>query len=456
MEIEAVPIAGLGNTTYLLASQGDAVAVDPPRDAWRLVELAESRGWRIRCLVETHVHNDYLSGAKELRRTLGAGIAAPARGRYRFPIRAAEEGHRVEVGDVALVARDTPGHTPEHLSWEVQDASGRPLALFSGGSLLMAGVGRTDLLGLARTPELTAAQFRTMRRLDELPDDVHVYPTHGAGSFCVAGEADRPSSATIGALRTWNQAFRATDERAFEAILAEGRTLYPAYYRRMAPINRRGPRLLGGAPQPALLPFPAAAAAREGGAWLVDVRPPRVFASQHVKGSLNVDLRDSFAGYVGWMVPFDAPIVLIARDAAQAAHAAIELLRIGYEHVMGYLPEGAIEAWAATGRPVGTYAAISPEKLRGIVKEEGTERVLDVRQPYEWQEGAIAGSRRIFVADLPAAIASLDRDATWTVACKAGTRAAIAASLLDAADVPVRVVIGGGVPSLPPDELVRA
>jgi hydroxyacylglutathione hydrolase len=452
MEIRSIPTEGLGNSAHILSSGGDALVVDAPRDAWRVASVAEEHGLRLRHALETHVHNDYLSGARELRRSHGTAIAGPAAGRYRFSLRGAEEGTRIELGEVAVVARATPGHTPEHIGWEVQDASGIPVALFSGGSLLMAGVGRTDLLGHARTPELTAAQFRTMRRLAELPDDVVVHPTHGAGSFCVSGAADTPSSATIGSLRTSNPAFRASDERTFEAILEEGRTLYPTYYRRMAPLNRRGPVILGGPPAPPRLPVKAVAVAHRGGAWLIDVRSPRSFARAHVPGSLNIDLRDSFAAYVGWLVPFDRPIVLLAEGPGQAAAAATELLRIGYDHVLGFL-EGA-GAWAAAGLPTRSYPFVTPEGLRRIVSEEGPERILDVRQPYEWQEGSIAGSRRIFVADLPRAIPTLDRSAAWTIACKAGTRAAIAASLLDANEVPVRLVIGGGVPSLPREELV--
>ncbi len=146
-QVVAVPTASLGNSTYLVGHGDVAVAVDVPRDAWRVAQVAEAHGWRITHAVETHVHNDYLSGARELRRSHGTRIVAPARGRYRFSHHAADEGFCLDLDDGALVARATPGHTPEHLSWELQDGSGRPTALFSGGSLLIAGVGRTDLLG---------------------------------------------------------------------------------------------------------------------------------------------------------------------------------------------------------------------------------------------------------------------------------------------------------------------
>jgi hydroxyacylglutathione hydrolase len=457
MDVHVLSTPGLGNSSYLLASDGEAVAVDPPRDAWRVATAAEQRGWHIRAVLETHVHNDYLSGARELRRARRARIVAPVFGGYRFGHLAADEGLSLTLGSVAIVARATPGHTPEHLTWEVRDGSGRPLAVFTGGSLLMGGVGRTDLLGEARTAELTSAQFRTLRRLSELPDDVVVYPTHGAGSFCVAGGSDGPASATIGSLRTLNAAFAAPDLETFERELSVGRTRYPAYYTWMAPLNRRGPRLLGGPPRPRPLTVDQVADARAAGARVVDARDRRAFARGHLAGSLNVELGESFGAYVGWLLPFDAPLCLVVDDPADEVEAATELLRIGFDHVLGHLDAG-VAAWTAAGATTSSYATVSIDELRAQAAGEGDgpERILDVRQPSEWQAGSVPGSRRVFVADLPAELESLDDTAPWTVTCRSGSRAAIAASLLDAAGIPVRAVLRGGVPWLPAAELVPA
>jgi hydroxyacylglutathione hydrolase len=450
MRIEAIPTPGLGNMTYLVAAAGEAAAIDLPRDAWRVEAAAAARGWRLTHVLETHVHNDYLSGAKELRRAAGARVVAPAAGRYRFAHEPAVEGSVVELGDVALVARATPGHTPEHLAWEARDGTGRPTAVFTGGSLLVGGVGRTDLLGPRRTAELSDAQFRTLRRLAELPDDVLVHPTHGAGSFCVAGSADGPASASMGALRRANPALATTDRQAFERILEAGRTRYPAYYRRMAPINRRGPRLVGRPPRPPELDGPGLRDALADGAWLVDVRDREAFAAAHPTGALSIGLDEAFAAYVGWLAPFDAPIALVAPDAGAAVTAATELLRIGYEHVVGRVPADPA-AWADAGLEVRGYPVMRARELGSLLAREpaAAARVLDVRQPAEWREGALPGSRRVFVADLPRVVAGLDRSAPWIVGCQAGHRASIAASILDAAGVPVRLVSRGGIPSLP-------
>jgi hydroxyacylglutathione hydrolase len=454
-EVVVVPTTGLGNQAYLVGQGDSAIAIDVPRDAWRIAQVAEARGWRITHALETHVHNDYLSGARELRRRHHARIVAPAAGRYRFAHEAAGDGFRLDLAHGGLVARATPGHTLEHLSWELQDGSGRPLSLFSGGSLLISGVGRTDLLGAAQLDELTRAQFHSMRRLAELPDAVVVYPTHGAGSFCAAGGDDGPGALTIGALRTQNAAFAATDEAAFDRELAAGRTRYPSYYRRMAALNRRGPRLLGSAPVAKPRSVSEVAGARAAGVTIVDVRDRSTFAACHIAGSWNVEFGDSLSAYLGWLLPFDAPICLVVDDPAQEVAVAEELLRIGYEHVLGHL-EGGIDAWLAAGGETGTYATSTWQELSSVAAHGRAvaTRILDVRQPYEWAEGAIAGSRLVFVADLPQQLASIERDREWLVACRTGIRAAIAASLLDAAGIPVRPVVDGGIPSLPPGQLL--
>jgi glyoxylase-like metal-dependent hydrolase (beta-lactamase superfamily II)/rhodanese-related sulfurtransferase len=454
VQVVAVGTPGLGNQAYLVGHGTAAVAIDVPRDGWRIAEVAERHGWRVTHALETHVHNDYLSGALELRAAHGTELVAPARGGYEFPVRGADEGFELDLGGGGLVALATPGHTPEHLAWELRDADGAPRAVFTGGSLLIGGVGRTDLLGRARTPELTAAQFRTLRRLAALPDAVAVHPTHGAGSFCVAGEADGPSSATIGALRRFNAAFAAADLAAFDRELAAGRTLYPTYYRRMAPRNRRGPRILGGPQQPRPLTVGAVREARSAGTWLIDVRDRWAFAERHVSGSWNVELGDSLSAYVGWLLPYDAPVCLVVDDPVQETEAVDELRQIGFDHVIGHL-HGGLDAWTASGGETGSYATAGWEELRAWAAGEGgrAERILDVRQPYEWADGVIPGSRQVFVADLPDAVRTLERDGPWLVACRTGVRATIAASVLAAAGIDARPVVDGGVPALPPEEL---
>jgi hydroxyacylglutathione hydrolase len=458
MQLAPFATHGLGDSSYLLAGDGEAVLVDPQRDAWRFLEVAAGEGWRVTHVLETHVHNDYLSGALETRAATGAEIVAPARGGYEFPIRGVDDGDSLEVGDMRLTALATPGHTPEHLAWLVHAAGASPgdppVAVFSGGSLLAGSVGRTDLLGPGLAASLAADQQRSLRRLADLPDGVAVLPTHGAGSFCSAGPVMPRPTSTIGAERRMNPLFGAIDspEDAFRDRLLGGLGRYPAYYGHMAGINRTGPTVLGAAPRPASLAVARFEAAATAGATVVDGRDRVAFAEAHLPGSLNVELNDSFASYVGWLVPFDGPVALVLPEpAADAlAEAVTQLLRIGYTHVVGWL-DGGVEAWRAADRPVERYPIVGIREAAAAADAAGSggadgiaPTILDVRQPTEWRAGVIPGSSRIFVADLPGRLGELPRDRPVTVLCASGHRSSIAASLLAAAGFDVRLVAQGG------------
>lgn len=461
MDLELFVTPGLGDASYLLASGGDAVLVDPQRDAWRFLEVAQRRGWRIRYVLETHVHNDYLSGAMELRAATGAEIAAPARGGYTFEHRGMDEGDALEIGGLRLTAWATPGHTPEHIAWAVTDLAASspagtddPSGIFTGGSLLVGSAGRTDLLGPVLTDALTRDQQRTLQRLAGLPDATEVLPTHGAGSFCSAGPASSRRVSSIAAERLANPTFRAATG-PFDTFLAQatgGLGRYPAYYTHMAPINRAGPRVLGRLILPPPLDPAAFEAAARAGATIVDARDRSSFAAGHIRGALNIELDGTFAGYVGWLVPFASKVILVLPEgrADALASATTELLRIGYEWVPGFL-DGGIDAWATSGRNLANYEtttmrAVHDARVEGSRDGNDDGRVLlDVRQPIEWQQdGVVPGAERIFVADLPARLAELATGAPVTVFCRSGSRATIAASLLDAAGIDVRVVVEGG------------
>jgi glyoxylase-like metal-dependent hydrolase (beta-lactamase superfamily II)/rhodanese-related sulfurtransferase len=450
-DLEVFITPELGDASYLIASGDEAALVDPQRDAWRFLAVAERLGWRVRHVLETHVHNDYVSGAHEVRAATGAELVVPARGGYTFAHTPADEGTELRLGDVTLTARATPGHTPEHLAWEVGGAeagdrdAGAPLAVFSGGSLLVGSSGRTDLLGEARAAELTPAQFRTLRRLAELPDVTQVLPTHGAGSFCSAGPPASDRTTTIGAERWSNAAFGASSLADFETIALGSLGRYPAYYDRMAPLNRAGVPVLGRLPDvPALDPAAVDAAVRAG-ATIIDARSRAAFARAHIPGSLNVELSSPLSGYVGWLLPFDSPVILNGAAEPDIREAVTQLFRIGWSAIRGTVA-GGVDGWAASGREVKSYEEITLEDLRAEIASGAKPKVLDVRQPVEWRDGTIPGSDTIFVSDLPLRLAELDADDQLTIVCKSGQRSAIAASLLDGAGVNVRFVGVGGVP----------
>lgn len=448
VDLEVFVTPGLGDNTYLIASGGEAALVDPQRDVARFLAAAEHRGVAIRHVLETHVHNDYVSGALEIRRATGAEIDAPAGGRYAFPIRALAEGDDLKVGDLRIVAIETPGHTPEHLSYLVyEEGANEPVAAFTGGSLMVGGAGRTDLLGPEHTDELTRAQYRTLRRLGDLPGEARVLPTHGAGSFCGAGPAPKERTSTVAIERTGNRALRASDEEAFVRQQLTGLPAYPTYYRHMAPINRRGPTMVEEVPPPGPLSALEVAALRDRGAWIVDGRWRTLFARAHVPGSINPELADSFGSYVGWSIPFDAPIVLVLPDPEEASllEAAKQLRRIGYDHVEGYL-RGGIEAWLAAGLPVASYRVAGLEEMCRAYRSGQVPHVLDVRQATEWEAGHIPDSQHLFVGDLPTRLDQVPATGeVWTI-CATGHRAALASSLLDRNGIPTRLVEGTGVP----------
>ncbi|MEW5990242.1 MAG: MBL fold metallo-hydrolase [Chloroflexota bacterium] len=452
MDLELFTTRGLGDASYLLASEGEAALIDPQRDAWRFLAAATERGLRVTRVLETHVHNDYLSGALEIQAATGAEIVAPARGGYGFPHRGADEGTTVEVGALRLTAMATPGHTPEHLAWAVRAAGAGdgddapPEGIFSGGSLLVGTAGRTDLLGGERVDELSTLQRTTLRRLAGLPPDVRVFPTHGAGSFCSVGPAAPSRTTTIGRELAGNPVLGAVESVSFRDALLGGLGRFPAYYAHMAPLNRAGPRVMGRLPETRALDAGGLATAAEAGVTVVDGRPRAAFAAAHIPGSLNVELDETFAAYVGWLLPFDAPVALVLPEppAGGVEEAVTQLLRIGFEHVVGVL-DGGIDAWRADGRPTSSYPTTSMEEVFAEAAAGSMPPLLDVRQPIEWRDdGVIPGARTIFVADLAGRLEELPRGSRIAVACKAGSRAAIAASLLDAAGFEVRLVAEGG------------
>jgi hydroxyacylglutathione hydrolase len=448
MRYELFVTPGLGDNSYLLVSGDEAAVVDPQRDAWRFLAVADAQKLRVRYVLETHVHNDYVSGALEIRQAGGAEIAVPAQGRYEFPSRAMAEGDEVRVGALSIVAWETPGHTPEHLAWLVYEEGNRdPVALFSGGSLIVGSAGRTDLLGPEQTDRLTRAQVRSLRRLAALPRSVPLLPTHGAGSFCTAGISSMRRTTTIGTELDDNPALASREEEAFVRQQLTGLRAYPAYYAHMARINRAGPAVLSRLPIPRGLGADEVARRIEAGAWLVDGRRRRSFASAHVPGALNVELDSSFATYVGWLTPFNTPLILVLPDPAQSAleEAMTQLIRIGYERVEGFL-QGGLDAWQAAGRPIRSYPTASIDDLCRAYLEARPIQVLDVRQQAEWETGRVPGSLHIHVGELPARLAEVPRDAEVWITCASGHRASIAASLLDRAGVRVRLVADGGVP----------
>lgn len=444
MEIRSVRTPGLGDATYILAHAGHAVVVDPQRDVDRFLAAAREMGASIGRVIETHVHNDYVSGGRALADKVGAQLILPAGAGVAFPHTPAFHQEDL-IGEAGLTIRPihTPGHTPEHLSYLVL-MDGAAVALFSGGSLLVGAVGRCDLLGAPLARQLTRLQYGSAQRLAQLPDAVGLFPTHGEGSFCAAGGAGRASS-TIGLEKRQNRAFAHADMDAFVEAQLAGLQPYPAYYAQMGPINAFGPTPLPRTVVPELTP--GAFAALEPDVQIIDGRPRASFAAGHIPGALGIELADEFGTWVGWLVPFDAPLALVLEPDQQLDEAVVQLGRIGFDHVRGVL--FGLAAWQAEGRPIASYRTVDLTTFAAIAAGGGGEQLLDVRSPAEWAAGHLAGSVNQYVPMLATAVpAQLSADRPVWVACASGYRAAIAAALLQRAGHSPVVLLKGGVPDV--------
>lgn len=428
MDVAVIETSGLGDRSYLVCAEGIAVVIDPQRDIDRVLDLARERRVRITHVLETHIHNDYVTGGLELARVTGAEYAVPAGDEVSYPRRAVGDGDVIDAGPITLQVVHTPGHTHHHVSYVLRDSDGSVAAVFTGGSMLHGTTGRTDLLGPEHTEALSHAQFHSVRRLAaELPDAAQVYPTHGFGSFCSATPASGDSS-TIADQRRTNPALT-QDEQSYVDELLAGLGDYPAYYAHMGVINAQGP-----APVDLSLPKPLDAGELrrhiEAGDWVVDLRSRTAFATGHLEGTLSFELSDSFVTYLGWLYSWGSPLALVGDDVDQIADARRELVRIGIDKVSG----------AAVG-DIGTLAAGAPLRsyrvadFTDLARELGTSSptVLDVRQRSEHDKSHVRSALNIPLHELGKRLAEVPSGEVW-VHCASGYRAAIAASMIDSDD----------------------
>lgn len=425
---------GLGNSAWLVdLGDGRVLVVDPSRDVESYLAWAEQRGRRLAFSVETHLHADFVSGSHALA-SLGATAIAPTASGLEFGHRGLDDGDEVDVGGLRLRALATPGHAPEHMAYLLVDGE-QPVALFSGGSLLVGSVARTDLVGPEQTEELSRAAYRSLHeRLAGLPDRLAVYPTHGAGSFCsVSGGDDRET--TIGRERAANPLLRAPDEDSFVAALIGGLGSYPPYFRRLREVNRRGPRL--DATPRSLGQLTVAELQEEvgAGAELIDVRPAKDFAVGHVPGSLSIPLRPQLGTWLGWLVPEGRPLVFVVGDDDERADLVRQCLKVGYENLAGELT-GGMQVWEAAGLPTESIDLIGPGAL-------GATTVLDVRQMSERIVGHLPGSVHVELGSLAGRLPDLPSGPV-TVMCAHGERAVTGASLLARSNRRHLAVLVGG------------
>jgi rhodanese-related sulfurtransferase/glyoxylase-like metal-dependent hydrolase (beta-lactamase superfamily II) len=419
--VEAFPATELGNASFLVADpdRGIGLVVDPYRDIDDYLTRASELGIKLTHALDTHLHNDFISGRHELAAAAGTAIGELG------------AGQELDVGGFTLSALHTPGHTPEHKSYVLAEG-GRPRALFSGGAVMVGAIARTDLFGPHLAVHLALEALSTLQvRLRGLPDDIAVFPTHGSGSFCGTGGRSGFET-TLGQERSSNPFFLTTEVMPFLArVLNQQR--YPAYYRETGAINQAGAPLLGRNPPP-----PAKLSASEvdrlmgDGAAVVDVRRGRRYDSGHIPGSYSVGLDGPFSSWVGWLVPRGRPIVLAGGTDAQHRSAQQQLWRIGFDSVVGAL-DGGMDAWQSSGRALSTFETVDVEDMAEWILSAEPMTVVDTRDEHEWAAGHVPGAVHIYVPDVTYRASEIPTEAPVAVHCASGYRAGIAASLLEQA-----------------------
>lgn len=440
---------GLAQASYMVGCQqtGEAVVVDPNRDVAQYVEAATREGLRVTHVTETHIHADFVSGARELALHADAQLLLSDEGdadwKYAFAgesgARLLKDGDHFMVGNIRVDVMHTPGHTPEHISFLVTDtpAAAGPWGILTGDFVFVGDVGRPDLLERAAGHEGTMEAgarvlFHSLERFRALPDHLQVWPGHGAGSACGKALGAVPST-TVGYEKIGNWGVGTTDEDEFVRMVLDGQPEPPRYFAEMKRINKEGPRILGGLPHPRRLPGAMLGELLEQGAIVVDTRPPADFAAGHVPGTINIPLGGSFTTWSGWLLPYDRDVHLLVEggDEEVGAAAARDLAMIGLDRVAGIFGSYALEAWTAAGRELATVQQATPGEVAGIM-ERGEATVLDVRGRSEWEAGHLPGVPNIPAGYLSARLDELPSDRPIVVHCQSGLRSAIAASMLQA------------------------
>ncbi len=443
MHFEQFYLNCLAHASYMLASGGVAAVVDPQRDIDIYLQAADEHGVKIAHIFETHLHADFVSGHKELAQRTGARIYIGGRANAKFPHVPLHDGFSLRFGDVEVRALETPGHTPEStclLVFDREKSTSKAWAVLTGDTLFIGDVGRPDLAEGYTPQQLAGALYDSLHnKLLTLPDEVLVYPAHGAGSLCGRNmRADRFS--TIGTERLTNAALQVRSREDFIRELTSTLPPRPQYFAEDAAINREGAEPLRDLPPlPALSPDDVREAQAHGFVVL-DTRPAADFAAGHVPGSINIGLGGQFASWAGTVLGLGARIIVVAESDEKVAEARMRLARIGLEHVAGYL-DGGIRTWQQAGNSLERIPQITAAQLR---ERLGELTIVDVRRESEWQGGHIEAAHWHPLDDFPRALPDLDRDAPIAVHCKGGYRSIIAASLLRRAGFRnVTDVIGG-------------
>lgn len=441
MMLKKVKADGLAHLSYMVGSNGKAAVIDPRRDCDIYLNIAQEHGLRITHILETHRNEDYVTGSRELASLTGASILhGDMPFGYGMTVR---EGDEVDLGQAVLRALRTPGHTLESMSFVLYDRSSgpQPVGVFTGDALFVGDVGRTDLFGEDRIRELAMLMFDSLHnKLLTLGDSVIIYPAHGSGSACGVNISDREES-TIGLERAQNKALRFESSEDFAAMKAREMMEKPFYFERMEEVNLTGQPILGRLPRPPVLSPHDLLRCSEAGATVLDVRAPTSFAGGHVPGAISMP-REVLPSYVGWIVGYERPIVLVVDGPRDLDGVVRDLIRVGYDDVIGHM-QGGMEGWAIGGLPMKRFPTVTPIELHQMISGGEDVHVLDVRTEREWAAGRVEGSQHIFVGYLRKRMGEVPRSPKVAVMCSSGLRGSLGAGLLQDAGLDVINVLGG-------------
>ncbi len=431
-------VKGLAHASYLFGADGGAAIVDPKRDVDDYLADAEAQGLKIVAIFNSHPHADFASGFPELAARAGARLYTSRFAPVKYARVAARGAQRVKVGSLEVEILETPGHSPDSLSFLVREG-GQPVLVFTGDLLFVDDVGRPDLRNADSDPrKLADALYDSLfGKILSLPDGVKVYPAHGAGSLCGRALGSAPFT-TVGRQKRRNWAAQIKDRSEFVGRMLKDLPDRPAYFSFAVGVNLRGAPHFGELPPLRPLTVAGLGKAAASGAVVIDTRGPRSFGAGHFPGSLNIGLGSPmFSTWVGFFVPGDSQIVLGLGPAANAAKARLELARIGFDNVLGFIRAGSL---SGTRR----LPQVKVCDLKAGLKRGGAPLVLDVRTPGEWKESHVGGARHLPLPALPSRLAELPKDRPLAVVCGSGYRSSIAASLLlRAGHTHVANVVGG-------------
>jgi len=424
-------VKGIAHSSYLIGGNETCAIVDPRRDVQIYIDAAREQGLRITHILETHLHADFISGHMDLARMTGARIYAPRSARCRFDHVPLSEGDSFRLEHMKFSVLETPGHTPEHISYVVTDSDRgkEPVAVFCGDTLFVGDVGRPDLFP-NMADELASRLYDSLfGKLLDLPDHCEVYPAHAAGSLCGRAIAAKRTS-TIGYERRYNAALQIWDRKKFIKSLTTNMPAAPDHFARCSEINRRGPAVVADLPpMEAWEPGVFARKAKAENALVLDIRSFEAFGGQHIPGSIALDMGGNFATFAGWVLPPRADIALVAETRPQAEEAAVWLRRVGLDRVKGCL-HGGIFGWLKAGLPSGQLTQVSVHELRAMVKKRERMTLVDVRSANEFANGHIEGAVNIPAPDLRTKHRALKKDRPLLLICGTGHRSSLGASLL--------------------------